>query len=453
MTFKVQSSIYQARFSYIPDCPLLFVNVHMQDGLQKSASRFGLEPVKTDLHVNQQLINAKVAVGMTKEEIAKVLNADSLCYQTVRHPVSKVISSEGEILEFLHLHSPRVAGVDIEPQGNNSRALKETPTMKIWKRFITPHLPKDARTRKGLDPRSGVSDTSRFREGAANQGSGDSHQYRDTSDSVMETSQENTEDSQPEKMDDASKVSGTQSPVNRAKNVKFKVSEMPTRLRTEQCEGVPGPSVDIIMTKYQHMRFVPANPKLQKGESFQFIMSYIEDPSNFFIHIACKETNESITKLERKLKVYAQKGNLPAPLSKLGWPIEPQDACVAQFSDDKQYYRAEILETCVSKRSSPKSPSDHKSNVQYRVRYVDYGNEEVVSRKKVFPLPPDIAEIPVQSVCCRLAGVVPIGGTDAGKEEKSGRWLLPATKWFTEHTGYVKNFTAYMFNEEEATIR
>lgn len=45
------------------------------------------------------------------------------------------------------------------------------------------------------------------------------------------------------------------------------------------------------------------------------------------------------------------------------------------------------------------------------VQYVDYGNHDKVESGNVWSLEPQYAQLPIQAVCCSLAGVMPVEET------------------------------------------
>ncbi|XP_023213664.1 uncharacterized protein LOC111616493 [Centruroides sculpturatus] len=64
--------------------------------------------------------------------------------------------------------------------------------------------------------------------------------------------------------------------------------------------------------------------------------------------------------------------------------------CVAQFSEDKAWYRAKIV---------------YVEGNKIGVRYIDYGNEEVVGRKRIKYILPQFASLPIQAIKCQLNGI------------------------------------------------
>lgn len=67
--------------------------------------------------------------------------------------------------------------------------------------------------------------------------------------------------------------------------------------------------------------------------------------------------------------------------------LQVESACLAKFSQDDQWYRAEVLEVL----------DDH-----VRVRFVDYGNTDVVSLQNTRDVPKEFAALPLTSLNCRL---------------------------------------------------
>ncbi|GBO12385.1 Tudor domain-containing protein 1 [Araneus ventricosus] len=74
----------------------------------------------------------------------------------------------------------------------------------------------------------------------------------------------------------------------------------------------------------------------------------------------------------------------------------PGMICVCQFSLDSVWYRGEIKK--VEKNSLD-------------VLYVDYGNKEIVDKKKIRSITQDLTLLPIQGIKCRLRGIKPPGKT------------------------------------------
>ncbi|KAM3967121.1 tudor domain-containing protein qin [Aphomia sociella] len=89
---------------------------------------------------------------------------------------------------------------------------------------------------------------------------------------------------------------------------------------------------------------------------------------------------------------------LYANVQKMGYNLSPLNgifenkACVALFPEDGQWYRASILQY-----------SEEKNKI--KVKYVDYGNIEVISLADVREIPKELAELPPSTVTAKLHGV------------------------------------------------
>ena len=93
----------------------------------------------------------------------------------------------------------------------------------------------------------------------------------------------------------------------------------------------------------------------------------------------------------------------------------PNQLCAAKFSEDSRWYRAVVLE---------KLPSG------FTVRYVDFGNSEVVPESAVCPLAQQFQSFPPLSLQCSLAGVRKPKGQDWKPEAVQQFKSLVANKPF-----------------------
>ena len=73
--------------------------------------------------------------------------------------------------------------------------------------------------------------------------------------------------------------------------------------------------------------------------------------------------------------------------------LQVGDTCCAQFTDDNKWYRSQVNKVC--------------SDGQVCVRAVDYVKQETLTLDRIKKLDPGFAVLPVQVLCCSLAGIEP----------------------------------------------
>nr|XP_019580708.1 PREDICTED: tudor domain-containing protein 1 [Rhinolophus sinicus] len=131
---------------------------------------------------------------------------------------------------------------------------------------------------------------------------------------------------------------------------------------------------------------IPKVLTLNVGDEFCGVVSHIQTPEDFFC---------------QKLQNGCKLAELQASLSKYCGHLSPRsdfyptigDICCAQFSEDGQWYRASVLA--------------YASEESVLVGYVDYGNFEILSLKRLCPITPKLLELPMQAIKCVLTGVRP----------------------------------------------
>ena len=81
--------------------------------------------------------------------------------------------------------------------------------------------------------------------------------------------------------------------------------------------------------------------------------------------------------------------------------FEPEEgvAVVAKFPEDGKWYRAIIVSKCQQQEEREE---------QYNVLYVDYGNSRPVTLQEMLPVCEEFCELPMETVPCCLADVIPI---------------------------------------------
>ncbi|XP_021007897.1 tudor domain-containing protein 1 isoform X4 [Mus caroli] len=131
---------------------------------------------------------------------------------------------------------------------------------------------------------------------------------------------------------------------------------------------------------------IPKVLTLNVGDEFCGVVAHIQTPEDFF----CQQlqSGHKLAELQESLSEYC--GHV-IPRSDFYPTIG--DVCCAQFSEDDQWYRASVL-AYVSEES-------------VLVGYVDYGNFEILSLKRLCPIIPKLLDLPMQALNCVLAGVKP----------------------------------------------
>ncbi|KAM8730279.1 tudor domain-containing protein 1 isoform 2-T2 [Acanthopagrus schlegelii] len=124
------------------------------------------------------------------------------------------------------------------------------------------------------------------------------------------------------------------------------------------------------------------------GDSFPAVVTHLHSPSEILVQ---KVENAGVIQ-ELQLKLREHCSHIPAPQN-----FRPAlgTVCCAQFSEDKQWYRAEVLA--------------YSSEERVCVGYLDFGNSEEVDLAHLRPISPSLLALPMQAVPCGLAGVQPVG--------------------------------------------
>ncbi|XP_061666282.1 tudor domain-containing protein 1 isoform X2 [Syngnathoides biaculeatus] len=133
----------------------------------------------------------------------------------------------------------------------------------------------------------------------------------------------------------------------------------------------------------------PPEPLLQAvGNSFSVVVTHFQSPDNMIVQKV--ENAGVIQELQVNLRqhcsqVSASQNFIPAPGT----------ICCAQYSEDKQWYRAKVLAYSSEKRVC--------------VGYIDFGNSEYVNIDCLRPINSSLLASPMQALPCCLAGIQPVG--------------------------------------------
>ncbi|XP_054878615.1 tudor domain-containing protein 1 [Poeciliopsis prolifica] len=133
----------------------------------------------------------------------------------------------------------------------------------------------------------------------------------------------------------------------------------------------------------------PPEPLTQAvGDQFFVVLTHFVSPSDLVVQKV--ENAELIRDLQLKLRDHCAQITTPQ-----NFRPAPGTVCCAQFSEDKQWYRAKVLA--------------YPSEERVCVTYLDFGNSEEVDLSQLLPITPALLTIPMQAILCALAGVHPVG--------------------------------------------
>ncbi|XP_018423553.1 PREDICTED: tudor domain-containing protein 15-like [Nanorana parkeri] len=139
---------------------------------------------------------------------------------------------------------------------------------------------------------------------------------------------------------------------------------------------------------------------LETGSTHLVYASHICSPSEFYIHLATNE--KQVLQLEEELNDTSLQ---PIDVNHL----EKGTLVVAQYPEDKAFYRAEIKEIL-------------KSN-SFEVEFIDYGNASKVDFPSIFKLPERFFNVPRLSISVLLTGA---------QKCQDGKWSKKAADMFSE---------------------
>lgn len=135
-------------------------------------------------------------------------------------------------------------------------------------------------------------------------------------------------------------------------------------------------------------------PGICFGQESNWFVSHVEEKSGLFY---LQQNVPSISvKYERQMQEI-EHAVKECKLASCTAPPPIGSTCIAQFSEDNQWYRGQIL-----------SLDEDGDGVE--VLFVDYGNGEVLSWKNLKKSSKEFTELPAQAIQCRLAHVEPAGG-------------------------------------------
>ncbi|KAK1894724.1 Tudor domain containing 6 [Dissostichus eleginoides] len=123
-------------------------------------------------------------------------------------------------------------------------------------------------------------------------------------------------------------------------------------------------------------------PNISESKTVEVYASCIDGPHYFWCEYAEEEQQKKVTRLAQEAGLAQQDMTFPEILG-------PGSPCLAWFSSDEHWYRAQVLRRVEDK---------------FDVLFIDYGNETDVDIKNVRSVPQSLMEIDPQAFLCSLDG-------------------------------------------------
>ena len=162
------------------------------------------------------------------------------------------------------------------------------------------------------------------------------------------------------------------------------------RNKTPQMEFFEG-DINILMQLSQargtHIPDKKQNVSLPSGEDFQVLVTEAVSPCNFYVQLATSEVGRILHDITDIIN-----RDYP-PLKPLNSIPSEGSFCCARYSQDRQWYRAEIL--------------DINSLSSCKVFFVDFGNIEIVELSDLAECPSECVDLPLVGCKCSLWGISP----------------------------------------------
>uniref|UniRef100_A0A672JGL6 Tudor domain containing 1 n=1 Tax=Salarias fasciatus TaxID=181472 RepID=A0A672JGL6_SALFA len=128
----------------------------------------------------------------------------------------------------------------------------------------------------------------------------------------------------------------------------------------------------------------PPEPLRQAvGDRLSVVVIHFQSPTDFIVQKV--ENAKLIQDLQLKLREHCSQVAAPK-----NFRPAPGTVCCAQFTEDKQWYRATVLA--------------YSSEERVCVGYIDFGNSEDVDLSHLCPISAALLELPMQAIPCGLAG-------------------------------------------------
>lgn len=327
-----------------------------------------------------------------------------------------------------------------------------------------PRLPKsttrDERERKTLEEKGKRETRSRRRVGQDKQCKARSANTagKGSEDTSKSKAKEQHSEQQIEEAWDSSSVPACSTPVSEDRgcnNLNVDKSQMTSPGKVPENQQCPQ---NIMETKIQNLADDCVSVRSSESESLQYtvdqsvslptnidvdvqglkiMLSYVKSLSSFYVHLVSEMCAKTIDCMHKSLnKTMEQMSRKQQQKMSKSYKPCVGDLCCVLFAEDNQYYRGLVTGFVLA---SPTKASDNKEllpeNVgKVNVFYLDFGNDEIVPKRRVFPLPSQYADVPGLAIHACLAYIQPSISKESPK--KNVHWTEEAVQKFISVTGF-----------------
>eukprot|EP00064_Thunnus_orientalis_P013706 superscaffoldBa00002275_g13746 len=144
----------------------------------------------------------------------------------------------------------------------------------------------------------------------------------------------------------------------------------------------PGSDVPVLITRGIENIYMYKRPNVSQNKTEEVYASCIVGPNYFWCQRANTENLDIVSRLAQEVG-QAQQGTMFPKI------LDPGCPCLALFSSDNQWYRAQVI---------------RRNDDKFKVVFVDYGNESEVDIKDVRTMPQSLLEQAPQAFLCSLNG-------------------------------------------------
>ena len=135
---------------------------------------------------------------------------------------------------------------------------------------------------------------------------------------------------------------------------------------------------------------------LHFGDETLWYVTHVESDGHFYAQVSDPSVAVKYERLYQDIHNLASSGKLD--MFESATTVSVGELCVAQFSEDQQWYRAQVL-------------SVYPESNEVEVFFIDYGNSETTSIQKLLRTTQKIGELPPQAYQASLSNVEPNGGS------------------------------------------
>ncbi|XP_076467185.1 RING finger protein 17-like [Babylonia areolata] len=190
-------------------------------------------------------------------------------------------------------------------------------------------------------------------------------------------------------------------------------NSVPSSLAVEEDKNMSDVEEEMVACR-EDMEAEPALKRLVIGHTEQVKVTHIRTPAQFYVQLLVQQ--EEIDRLHRQINAFCRSAEGRKAVPDL---VEKGDTVLAQFSQDKKWYRARVHRVLTTDKG--------KGKPKYEVGFIDFGNTALLFRTKIRTMQKRFMKPALYAHECGLYDILP-ADREVGWKKDSVRTMVKMTE-------------------------